>query len=210
MRNIKNNPMIKNSPMIKNNRVVTNLLCLCTALINVAAFAQTPIAVQESRFDSLSDLSYQIQLTQSKAKLNQSRAALTKSEVALTKSKVELAKLKKQCLENKGCGAGNSALKPIKPISALSAPNNTKPVKKPTRRIQTNALKKLNQLSIRAIINKQVVFQGIEGSFSQGDRLEQGGEIGGGIKIIRITDSSVVLSTGNNMIKTLTMDWIDD
>lgn len=203
MRNIKNNPMIKNSPMIKNNRVVTNLLCLCTALINVAAFAQTPIAVQESRFDSLSDLSYQIQLTQSKAKLNQSRAALTKS-------KVELAKLKKQCLENKGCGAGNSALKPIKPISALSAPNNTKPVKKPTRRIQTNALKKLNQLSIRAIINQRVVFQGIEGSFSQGDRLEQGGERDGGIKIIRITDSSVVLSTGNNMIKTLTMDWIDD
>lgn len=181
---------IKNTPMIKNNRVVINLLCLSTALINVAAFAQTPIAVQESRFDSLSDLSYQIQLTQSKAKLNQSRAALTKSKVALTKSKIELAKL-------------------TLATSTVKADKNTKQtLKNPPKNIQP--LKKLNQLSIRAIINQRVAFQGIEGSFSQGDRLEQGGERDGGIKIIRITDSSVVLSTGNNTIKTLTMDWIDD
>jgi hypothetical protein len=60
-------------------------------------------------------------------------------------------------------------------------------------------------LSISAIINQRVAFKDIEGSFQQGDALGDSG-----IKIISITHSKVVLSTANNLNKTLTMDWIND
>jgi hypothetical protein len=171
--------------------------------------AQTSIAVQESRLDSLNDLSYQIKVS--------------KSKVELSKSKAELAKLKKQCLENNGCETDNnshlgaignhgyltaisSAVKPIKPISALLKHNNTEAViKKTPRPIQTNLIKELNTLSISAIINHRVIFKDIEGTFQPGDMLGNSS-----IKIISITQSSVVLSTANNLNKTLTMDWIND
>ena len=145
---------IKNSVLVI-NLTLTLTLCLCAMTIN----AQTPIAVQESRLDTLNDLSYQIKLS--------------KSKVKLSKSKIELAKLKKQL------GAISNAVKP-----------------------------RLNTLSISAIINQRVAFKDIEGSFQQGDALGDSG-----IKLISITQSSVVLSTTNNLNnlnKTLTMDWIND
>ena len=177
---------------IKNNILVINLtLCLC-AMTPVSA--QTPIAIQESRLDALNDLSYQIKVS--------------KSKVELTKSKAELAKLKKECLENKGCDADNHSYlgaisNAVKPISEH---NNTEAVlNKTPRPLQTNLIKKLNTLSISALINQRVAFKDIEGSFQQGDSLGDSG-----IKIISITQSGVVLSTENNINKTLTMDFIND
>jgi hypothetical protein len=156
---------------IKNSVTVTNLTLLILLGAMTPINAQTPIAVQESRLDSLNDLSYQIKLS--------------KSKVELTKSKAELAKL--TCLENNGCLVATSV------------------IKKTPRPIQTNLIKELNRLSISAIINSRVSFKDIEGSFQQGDALGDSG-----IKIISITHSKVVLSTANNLKKTLTMDWIND
>jgi hypothetical protein len=186
---------------IKNSVIVINLTLTLTLCAMTPINAQTSIAVQESRLDSLNDLSYQIKVS--------------KSKVELTQSKAELAKLKKECLENKGCEAGNNShlgaignhsylgtiSSAVKPISALLVINKT--LKHP----QTNLIKELNSLSISAIINQRVAFKDIEGSFQQGDALGDSG-----IKIISITQSGVVLSTANNLnkTKTLTMDWIND
>jgi len=155
---------------IKNRVTVINLTLTLTLGAMTPINAQTSIAVQESRLDSLNDLSYQIKVS--------------KSKVELSKSKVELAKL--TCLENNGCVVATSV------------------IKKTPRPIQTNLIKELNTLSISAIINKQVKFKDIEGSFQQGDMLGNSR-----IKIISITQSSVVLSTANKT-KTITMDWIND
>lgn len=198
---------------IKNRVTVTNLTLLMLLGVITPINAQTPIALQESRLDSLNDLSYQIKVS--------------KSKVELSKSKVELAKLKKQCLESKGCetdnnnplstignhgylGAISNAVKPILAASTLSGDKNTKPVqwlKNPPRQLQTNSIKELNTLSISAIINNRVIFKDIEGTFQQGDLLGDRG-----IKLISITQSSVVLGIANNLnkTKTLTMDWIND
>ncbi len=147
---------------IKNRVTVINLTLLILLGAMTPTNAQTSIAVQESRLDSLNDLSYEIKLN--------------KSKIELIKSKIELAKLKKRCLENNGCE-------------------------------KSNAVKPLNALSISAIINNRVAFKDIEGTFQPGDMLGDSG-----IKIISITDSSVVLSTANNLNKTrtLTMDWTND
>ena len=196
---------------IKNRVTVTNLTLLMLLGVMTPINAQTPIAVQESRIDSLNDLSYQIKVS--------------KSKVELSKSKVELAKLKKQCLESKGCETDNNnplstignhgylaaisnAVKPILAASTLSGDKNTKPVqwlKNPPRQFQTNSIKELNTLSISAIINNRVIFKDIEGTFQQGDLLGDSG-----IKLISITQSSVVLGTANNLKKTIIMDWIND
>lgn len=192
---------------IKNRATVTNLtlLMLLGAMTLVTPInAQTPIAVQESRLDSLNDLSYQI-------KVSKSKVELSKSKVELSKSKVELAKLKKQCLENNGCDADNNnhlgaISNAVKPISTRLEHNNTEAViNKTSKHLQTNLIKELNALSISAIINQRVAFKDIEGSFQQGDMLGDSG-----IKIISITQSGVVLSTANNIKKTITMDWIND
>jgi len=195
---------------IKNRVTVINLTLTLTLGAMTPINAQTSIAVQESRLDSLSDLSYQIKVS--------------KSKVELTKSKAELAKLKKQCLENNGCEADNNnplgaignhgylgaisnAVKPITPITSISEHTHNNPaavLHQTPRPIQTNLIKELNTLSISAIINQRVIFKDIEGSFQQGDVLGDSG-----IKIISITQSSVVLSTATKT-KTITMDWIND
>jgi len=194
---------------IKNRVSVTNLTLLMLLGVMTPINAQTPIALQESRLDSLNDLSYQI-------KVSKSKVELSKSKVELSKSKVELAKLKKQCLENNGCDTDNNnhlgaISNAVKPISTRLEHNNTEAViNKTPMPIQTNLIKKLNALSISAIINNQVIFKDIEGTFQQGDMLGDSG-----IKLISITQSGVVLGTANNpnnlnKTKTLTMDWIND
>ena len=181
---------------------MTNLTLLILLAAITPINAQTPIAVQESRLDSLNDLSYQIKVS--------------KSKLELSKSKAELAKLKKQCLENNGCDADNNShldaiSNAVKPISTLLEHNNTEAViNKTLKHPQTNLIKELNRLSISAIINQRVAFKDIEGSFQQGDMLGNSN-----IKIISISHSSVVLSTANNpnnlnKTKTITMDWIND
>jgi hypothetical protein len=196
---------------IKNSVLVINLTLTLTLCVMTPINAQTSIAVQESRLDSLNDLSYQIKVS--------------KSKLELSKSKAELAKLKKECLESKGCEADNNnhlgaignhshlgtISSVVKPISTLSEHNNTEAViNKTLKPIQTNLIKELNTLSISAIINQRVAFKDIEGSFQQGDVLGDSG-----IKIISITQSGVVLSTANNPNNlnktiTITMDWIND
>lgn len=83
---------------IKNRVLITNLtlVILLGAMTLVTPInAQTSIAEQESRLDSLNDLSYQIKVS--------------KSKLELSKSKAELAKLK--CLENNGCLVATSVIK---------------------------------------------------------------------------------------------------
>ena len=105
----------------------------------------------------------------------------------------------------------SSTDKPVLTTSTISKHKNTKHkntkqlVENPPEHLQANIIKKLNSLSIIAIINNRVAFKDIEGSFQSGDVLDESG-----IKIIAITDSGVVLSTNNNIRKTLTMDWIND
>jgi hypothetical protein len=169
---------------IKNSVLVINLTLLILLGAMTPINAQTSIAVQESRLDSLSDLSYQIKVS--------------KSKVELSKSKAELAKLNNGDLD--------TIPNAVKPISTLLEHNNTEAViNKTSKHPQTNLIKELNTLSISAIINQRVAFKDIEGTFQQGDALGNSG-----IKIINITHSSVVLSTTNNLNKTITMDWIND
>lgn len=145
---------------------------------------EVEVIFQKNRLKALNDLSY---------------------EIELTKSKAELAKIKKECQKNEGCLGTVVEPEIVMPLSTDSNLEKQKNLKAEevlrAHRARIASLQsKLNNLSIDAIINSTVFFKNMGGSFKKGDVLY------GAVKIINITSSTVTLEF-NNSRKILRMGW---
>ena len=141
--------------------------------------------------------------------IKQQRLSDLAQEVKVAKSKSELAKTIKECRSFGGCLElrlnGDSP-------NLLVEENTTKQDKdqdvqhlKNLKNAQLKlVLDRVNGLSIDAIINNQVVFNKIEGSYAIGDVLFDN------ISVLEIGHDKVVLGLDGKKIKTLKMDWIRD
>jgi hypothetical protein len=161
---------------------MTNNIILIALLTSITfpVNALTKIETQEARIDHLNNLRY---------------------EIKDMKLRVQRAELQKRCQENNGCLDIDSPIvvnkKPKESVEEVSA----------VKRMTVPNSRYTNGLSINAIIDNRVVFQGVDGFYGAGDFLSHD------IKIKSIEGSKVTLIvTGNNTekTKTINIDWITD
>jgi hypothetical protein len=161
---------------------MTNNIILIALLTSIAfpVKALTKIERQETRIDHLNKLTYEIK------------------DMEL---RVQRAELLKRCQESNGCLDTDSPIvvnkKSEKNVEEVSA----------VKRMTVRNGRYTSGLSINAIIDNRVVFQGIDGFYEAGDFLSHD------IKIKSIKDSKVTLIvTDNNTEKTkiISIDWIMD
>ncbi|CAC9483351.1 hypothetical protein [uncultured Gammaproteobacteria bacterium] len=164
-----------------NNIVLIALLISITLPIN--ANALTKIEQQEARLNHLNNLSYEIK------------------EIEL---RAQRAELQKRCQKSNGCLGAPVVSIPIvnKKLKKEGEINSIK------RTVTPNSRYAADGLSVIAILDNRVVFEGIDGFYEVGDFLSP--EIQ--LKSIEGSKVTLTITTANNTekTKTLSIDWIED
>lgn len=129
--------------------------------------------------------------------------------INVAKSKSELAKTLKECREYEGCPESVISLSTSTHSNDDAKSSDTLTLEKKEQAKKRQAqfkqlMQEVDSLSIDAIINQQVVFNKIDGSFGVGEAIL------GNIEILRIDNNSVHLGINKQLVKIVVMDWIKD